>query len=91
MLRPTVVGRSDLICEKQMLSKSGANSFFVIGTALCFGTLVLLTFATPDEAIGALAEVERRYDSHCRAARALAEQHFDSAKVLSRILGIAQQ
>jgi hypothetical protein len=30
--------------------------------------------------------VERDHDEHARAARELAEEHFDSARVLGRVL-----
>jgi hypothetical protein len=46
----------------------------------------LVTFSTPDEAVSAVDEVARDYDRHARAARELAVEHFDSDKVLSRLL-----
>jgi hypothetical protein len=46
----------------------------------------LLTFRTLDEAAAGAEAIRRDYDHHCRAARALAEAHFDSDKVLSRFL-----
>lgn len=46
----------------------------------------LLTFTTVDEAVAALAAVDDDYLSHARAARALAEQHFDSDRVLGLLL-----
>jgi hypothetical protein len=46
----------------------------------------LLTFSDLDEASAAVDEVCGRYASHARAARALAEEHFDSDKVLGRLL-----
>ena len=46
-----------------------------------------LAFTTPDEAQAGVEEINRDYDRHCRAARAIAEQHFDSDKVLTRLLG----
>jgi hypothetical protein len=45
----------------------------------------LLTFATLDEAAEAVAAVERDYSQHARAARALAEERFDSSKVLDAL------
>jgi hypothetical protein len=47
----------------------------------------LLTFATLEEALDGVEAVERDYARHARAARALAEEYFDSDKVLSRLLG----
>jgi hypothetical protein len=49
----------------------------------------LFRFTDRDEAVAALDEVNRRYDHHCRAARALAEAHFDARRVASGLLEIA--
>ena len=49
----------------------------------------LFSFRTPEEALAALAEVDRRYEHHCQAARALCEAHFDSDKVLGRLVELA--
>jgi hypothetical protein len=46
----------------------------------------LLAFATPDEAAGALEAVAGDYERHAGAARALAEERFDSRKVIGRLL-----
>lgn len=46
----------------------------------------LLTFTTPDEAAAGVDAINRDYVRHCRAARELAEAHFDSDKVLTRLL-----
>jgi hypothetical protein len=46
----------------------------------------LLTFTTLDEAIAGVEEVTRAYARHSRAARALAEEYFDSDVVLPRLL-----
>ena len=48
--------------------------------------LGLLTFRTLDEALAGVAELSGNYDRHARAARALAEECFDSDKVLRRLL-----
>lgn len=53
----------------------------------------LLTFRTLDEAAAGVEQILSDYDRHCRAARALAEEYFDSDKVLNRFLeeaGVAQ-
>jgi hypothetical protein len=44
----------------------------------------LLSFETEDDALAAIEELERDYTGHAEAARALAEEHFDSDKVLGR-------
>ena len=46
----------------------------------------ILRFSTLDEAAAALAAVGAEYEHHRRAARAIAEEHFDAAKVARRIL-----
>ena len=49
----------------------------------------LFSFSSPDDVIAALEELDRDYAYHCREARALAEQFFDSDKVLSRLIDLA--
>jgi len=49
----------------------------------------LLTFATVAEAAAGVEEINRDYLGHCRAARAIAERHFDSDKVLGKILEVS--
>ncbi len=49
----------------------------------------LLTFETLDEAARAIDTVEADYDHHAAAARELARSHFDSDRVLQRLLALA--
>ena len=49
----------------------------------------LFRFSTLEEASAALEAVNADYPRHCRAARALAETHFDARKVIARILAVA--
>ncbi len=46
----------------------------------------LFAFETAEEVIASIEEMNRGYERHARAARALAEEHFDSDKVLTRLL-----
>jgi hypothetical protein len=46
----------------------------------------LVAFTTLDEAIEGAAKIASNYAHHCRAARALAEEYFDSAKILAKLL-----
>jgi hypothetical protein len=46
----------------------------------------LFRFRNMDEAAGALAAAERDYVRHCRAARALVEEHFDARRVVASVV-----
>ena len=46
----------------------------------------LLTFSTVEAAIAGVEEISRNYPRHARAARAIAEEYFESGKVLGRLL-----
>jgi hypothetical protein len=45
-----------------------------------------LPFNTIEEAADAIQEVEANYDRHAKAARGIAEEYFDSDRVLSRLI-----
>jgi len=49
----------------------------------------MFRFTTPEQAAGALEAINADYEHHCRAARKLAEDHFDARKVAGRILDCA--
>ena len=49
----------------------------------------LVPFSTIEEAVGGAEEIDRDYAFHSKSARAIAEEHFDSDKVLSRLLDLA--
>jgi hypothetical protein len=46
----------------------------------------VVLFQTVEEAAAGIKEVEAHYDRHAKAARMIAEEYFDSAKVLSRLI-----
>jgi glycosyltransferase involved in cell wall biosynthesis len=46
-------------------------------------------FSTIEEAAAAIAAVNGAYERNCRAARELAEAHFDATKVTSELLDVA--
>jgi hypothetical protein len=46
----------------------------------------LLAFSTLEEAVAGAGRIARDYEEHCRAARALAEEYFDSDRVLGRFV-----
>jgi hypothetical protein len=49
----------------------------------------ILAFQNMEEAVAGIRAVEGDYERHSRAARALAEEYFDSRKVLSRLIADA--
>jgi len=49
----------------------------------------MFRFATLEEAADALATINRDYERHCRAARAMTEAYFDAKQVLRAILNVA--
>jgi hypothetical protein len=46
----------------------------------------LLPFSSLEEALAGIAAIDGRYDFHCRAARALAQEHFDARVVLPGLI-----
>ena len=48
--------------------------------------LGVIAFTNPDEALAGIEEVSSRYNLHCRAAREIACEYFDSQKVLSGVV-----
>ncbi|TMA61385.1 MAG: glycosyltransferase family 1 protein [Deltaproteobacteria bacterium] len=46
----------------------------------------LFAFSTPEEALAALETINRDYCAHARAAREIAQEYFDAAKVLAKML-----
>src|SRR5204863_6054140 len=59
--------------------ETGFSKFLPTGEGL-FG------FTTIDQILAALEDICTDYRRHCRAARAIAEEYFDAAKVLDRLL-----
>ena len=46
----------------------------------------ILAFRDPDTAVDCLDDINSNYRQHCKAARQLAEEYFDSRKVLQKLL-----
>jgi hypothetical protein len=46
----------------------------------------LFAFREAEDVLASIEEIERDYPRHAKAARSLAEEHFDSRKVLTRLL-----
>lgn len=51
----------------------------------------VLSFRTEGDALAAIADVSARYQEHCNAARELAEEYFDSRKILSHLVQEAME
>jgi hypothetical protein len=65
-----------------VVQNTGPSSFLPNGEGM-------FRFATMEEAVDALATINRDYELHCRAARAIAEAYFDAKQVMRAILNIA--
>ena len=65
-----------------VVQHTGPSSFLPNGEGM-------FRFATLGEAADALATINRDYERHCRAARAMAEAYFDAKQVLRAILNVA--
>jgi hypothetical protein len=46
----------------------------------------VISFNNREEAVAGIEEINRRYEFHCHSAKAIADEYFDSNKVLSRLL-----
>lgn len=66
-------------CRPVVTQDTGFNRWLPTGEGL-------FSFSSPDEAAAALNTIATDHPAHCRAARALAEAHFDSRKVLGELL-----
>ena len=62
-----------------ILQDTGFSKFVPCGEGL-------LAFRDRDEAIAAIRRLAENYEAHCHTARALAEEYFDSRRVLTRLL-----
>jgi hypothetical protein len=62
-----------------LLQETGFSRNYPVGAGL-------LTFRTLDEAAAGAERIMQDYEKHCRAARRLAEEFFDSDDVLGRLL-----
>jgi hypothetical protein len=66
-----------------VVQDTGPSSFLPNGEGM-------FRFSTVDEAADALATIEREYERHCRAARAIAEEFFDARLVLAEVLNLVE-
>ena len=64
-----------------VVQDTGPSSYLVNGAGM-------FRFSSVDEAAAALDAINGDYGRHCRAARDLAETHFDSRRVLETVLNV---
>jgi hypothetical protein len=89
-----VQGRSGWFSERSACYLAAGRPVVVQDTG--FSTVLpvgegIVPFTTLEGAVAAIREVEADYPRHAKAARAIAEEYFDSAKVLTRLLEEAFQ
>lgn len=65
-----------------VMQDTGPNPYLPSGEGL-------FRFRTPRDAVAALAAANADYETHCRAARQIAETYFDARQVAERILTVA--
>jgi hypothetical protein len=62
-----------------VVQETGFSDWMITGKGV-------IPFRNPVEAIDAIEEVNRNYISHCSSAKEIAEEYFDSQKVLSSLI-----
>jgi len=65
-----------------LLQETGFSDWLPTGAGL-------MAFSSPEDVLTGLENIQTRYEFHCRAARGVAEEYFDSRKVLSRLIECA--
>ena len=65
-----------------VVQDTGSSSYLPTGEGL-------FRFSTPEQAAAAVTSVNADYERHCRAARQLAETHFDARRTAERVLEVA--
>jgi Phosphotransferase enzyme family len=84
-----VQGRSGWFSERSACYLAAGRPVIVQDTG--FSTILpvgegIVPFTTMEEAVAAITEVEGNYERRAKAARAIAEEYFDSDKVLTRLI-----
>jgi hypothetical protein len=65
-----------------LIQETGFSDWLNSGTGV-------IPFRTADDVLNGIQEINRRYEFHCKAARAVAEEYFDARKVLSSLVECA--
>jgi hypothetical protein len=85
-----VASRSGWFSERSACYLASGRPVIVEETGFSEGVLSsgegVIPFRTLDEAVAGIESVGRDYEHHSRAARSMAEEYFDSNKVLSRLV-----
>lgn len=81
-----VEGRSGWFSDRSICYLASGKPVVAQDTGFPHARAGLLAFSTVAEAVAAVAAVEADYDAHAAAARALAEERFDSDVVLPHLL-----
>jgi hypothetical protein len=88
-----VVSRSGWFSERSACYLASGRPVVVEDTGFADGILPagegVISFTTIEEAVAGIEDVERNYERHSRAARAIARDHFDANEVLSRLVAEA--
>lgn len=87
-----VISRSGLFSERSACYLASGRPVVIQDTGfsdwLPTGAGVI-PFNTLEEALAGIEEINSRYEFHCQAARAIAEEYFDARKVLPRLIECA--
>ena len=89
-----VVSRSGWFSERSAAYLASGRPVIVQDTGFSSWLQVrhgVLPFDDPDGAVAAIASLTADYDAHCSAARGVAEEYFDSDRVLTRLLSEIEQ
>jgi hypothetical protein len=84
-----VAGRTGWFSERSACYLASGRPVLVQDTGFTSWLSVpggVLAFRTPEEAAKGAEEIARRYAFHARAARAVAAEYFDAAKVIPRLI-----
>jgi hypothetical protein len=62
-----------------LVQETGFSDWLETGTGV-------IPFSSPDDVLAGIADITARYETHCRRARAIAEEYFDARTILSSLI-----
>lgn len=62
-----------------IIQDTGFSDWMKVGEGIC-------SFSDPNEALSSIDEINSRYGFHCQMARVIADEYFDSMKVLTKLV-----